>query len=378
MLRNLILHIGPMKTGSTSIQVWLHQHAVRLAKQGFYFPTSLGGPNHSRLAYLAQGHALGVEFGPQDEARLTAFSEEIDRLDESIHTLILSGEMMGQTLDQLAEVQSLRTLLAPMFDTFKIILYLRRQDDLSLSRYSTALRRGERRARPLSKAIDYDLVLSLWSRVFGRENVRPRLFVRETLVGGDVVSDFADAVGLTYEPSEEGPIDQNPSLLPQAQAFLADLARQVRDAGFEGQFNNVERHEEINRVLSSTFAGKGMRPARAEAIAFYDQVRESNERVRAEWFPERETLFSEDFDTYPVVEEREPRPRDKLEVAMAVLVSLITPRGVGGTPTSAKDREALLEIRREKRRLKQGSLGAEIGPRARRNQGRRAQRREDT
>lgn len=358
MARKAILHIGPMKTGSSSIQLWLHRRADDLAARGYHFPTSLGSRNMSRLTYMAQARAFNGELVAVDTARLDALRAEMAGLSPAVHTVIFSGEMMGQILNEPREVRALKEMLDEFFDSYLIVLYLRRQDELSLSRYSTSLRRGEKRARPFAQPFDYELVLNLWSDVFGREAIRPRIFDRDLMPSGDVVHDFAQAAGLPYDPTGEAALERNTSLLPEAQQFLAMFADAVRASGFDGQFIDIAGYDDINRFLNSKFSGPGSKPPRADAIAFHDRVRASNERVRAAWFPTRETLFNEDFSAYPeVVGRRVVRTKLVLDVAVAVLTSLTTARK---NPTLAKsqarerdkDRAPRVQIRREKRRRK--------------------------
>lgn len=353
MPRRAILHIGPMKTGSTSIQLWLHRSADMLATHGCHFPVSLGSRNMSRLTYMAQALAFNGALSSGDDARLDALRAELAGLPSAIHTVIFSGEMLGQVLNEAAEVRALKTMLDEFFDDYLVVLYLRRQDELSLSRYNTSLRRGERRARPFATPFDYELRLNLWLEAFGREAIRPRLFERGLMAGGDVVRDFAHTVGLPYQQDDGRPLDRNPSLRPEAQLFLARFAEAVRDSGFEAPFVDIAAYDEINRILNREFHGPGAKPLRVEAVAFYDQVRASNERVRAEWFPDRETLFAEDFSAYPELADRPPPAKRLLDVAMAVLTSLVTtPRSanIAGAPAREReDRAPRAQIRREKR-----------------------------
>ena len=190
MRRKAILHIGPMKTGSTSIQLWLHQRANELAEQGYHCPTSLGSRNMSRLTYMAQAQAFNGALSATDGARLDALRGELAGLPPGIHTVIFSGEMIGQILNEAAEVQALKTMLDEFFDDYLVVVYLRRQDEMSLSRYNTSLRRGEKRARPFSRPFDYELRLNLWSEVFGGGALRVRMFDREAMPGQNVVNDF--------------------------------------------------------------------------------------------------------------------------------------------------------------------------------------------
>lgn len=341
-----------MKTGSSSIQHWLNRRSAEFAEQGIIVPSAFG-PNMSRLAALAEAAAIGVEATPGDLSRLEAFEVELAALRPQDQLLVISAEMLGHQLTSREQLAFLIDLLSPFVDSFSVIVYLRRQDELSLSRYSTALRRGERRARPLSNVVNYHQVLELWASMFGRESIRPRIYDRGELIGGDVIQDFAATANLPFSGAEEKGADQNPSLLPEAQAFLADLAARVRAAGFDRSFEAIAGHNQINRLLSKRFRGKGMLPSRAEAQAFLDGAAESNEKVRSAWFPERETLFAADFSSYPLKPSAPPPPETVLNVAMEALVKLVLDEGArpaGPKTAGDKARRALDDTLRVERR----------------------------
>lgn len=326
MPRRAILHIGPMKTGSSSIQQWLNRNAAGLAAQGVVYPRAFG-PNMSRLTGIAEAESFGLALTPLDIKLLSEFKSELEQLKDSDHTLVISGEMLGQLLGRPEQLQIIRRIIDPYVDTFTVIAYLRRQDLLSLSRYSTALRRGERSARPLSTPVDFEKMLGLWAEVFGAENVLPRVYDRNEMKNGDVIADFCEAAGLPFDAFPAQVIQNNQSLSSDAQAFLADLIARLRDSGYKRTFDTVEHHAEIIRFLSARRQeGKGMLPARQDAIDFYEQMRESNEHVRARWFPHKATLFSENFDSYPETATPPPSAEAQRDLAMEVLIEVLRPR----------------------------------------------------
>ena len=243
-------------------------------------------------------------------------------------------------------------MLDEFFDEYVILLYLRRQDELSLSRYSTALKHGYKRAQPLSSALDYEKILLPWGETFGRDSIRARIFERDAMPDGDVVRDFAEALGLPAVRMGDKPLSRNSSILPEAQVFLADLAERVRQSGFTGVFMDVAGHEAMIKRIGREFNGRGAKPARADALAFFEEVRESNERIRQEWFPDRETLFSEDFSGYSEEATPEPAPELVLKVAMSVLTALVTQTETAGS--SGGDGKALAPRRniREKNEMR--------------------------
>lgn len=88
--RRIVLHVGPMKTGSSSIQEWLAESRDRLLAAGIFVPHSLGN-NHSPL----MGMVIRPDQGPS--ARLTeAFRAELDAAPPTATQIVISGELLGQ------------------------------------------------------------------------------------------------------------------------------------------------------------------------------------------------------------------------------------------------------------------------------------------
>ncbi len=315
--RRAIIHFGVAKTGTTSIQSMLEENRKPLIGMGFAYPEAPGSRTHGLLATHASGrlHAPGTREFP---ARLDA---ELRALPRDVHTVIFSNEHLSKKIATEADGRRLRALLDPYFDEYLVFAYLRRQDEMAVSGYSTMLRSGRDRGTILSlrdktrDAYDYWAKLSRWAALFGRAAVQPRLFERASFVGGDLLVDFRAACGLPDLPNASPP-QRNPSLGAAAQAFLLRYNALRGDA--PGEEQDKIPHA-MRTVLNARFSGRGMRPARAEAEAFLGHFRESNERVRAEFFPARERLFTEDFSRYPEVADRPPAEAEVLAVALAVL-----------------------------------------------------------
>lgn len=317
MTRRAILLIGTEKTGTTTLQQFFALNRDRLAERGFHYPAFCGDRNHTGLAAYALDPArmdeIRTPFGgrtpddvPAMRARIEAAARE--ELSGLSGTVIFCNEHCHSRLTSAAEVATLHRLLAPHFDDIRIAVYLRRQDQVALSLYSTLLKSGGQQVNllpgsgPGDPYYNYDKSLSLWAEVFGPDAVVPRLFDRKVLAGGSVVDDFCLAWGLgdpgSYRPTD----DFNGSITGAAQEFLRHANRYLTvQAGADPRVRGM-----LVSRLEQLFPGKGPRPARAQAWAFYAQYRPSNDMVRRRYFPDRETLFDETFDSYP----EDPDPRE--------------------------------------------------------------------
>lgn len=337
MSRRAILQIGTEKTGTTTLQHFLAANRAALAERGFVYPRFCGALNHTGLAAFALDPAkqdpIREPFGVTGEAGEAAIAAMRSRLRQAAAaeltadpagaaTAIFCNEHCHSRLKTPREVATLRAFLREFFDDAQICIYLRRQDRVALSLYSTQLKSGgvERRILPRTHPGDpyfnYDRSLAIWEDVFGAENMHVRLFDRQTLTGGSIVSDFADLWSLGDIGGFTAVADQNGAIEPIAQEFLRLVNPHLER--IDGLPIEEVRGPLVSR-LAQLAAGPGARPARAEAEAFYAPYRASNAAVCARYFPQRATLFDEDFSLYPEVADTREITLDEIAALAARL-----------------------------------------------------------
>lgn len=329
-----VLHVGTPKTGSSTIQKFLKRNRPELMKRGVLTFESLGKLNNQGVAIYARDdrHVDGghIRFGavePEERAEFRRdlelrFAEEIETLrarhggDDDDLTAVISAEHLWQ-LQAPSEFARLRELLDAHFDSYRVVVYLRRQDRKIVSSYSTQLRAYAGRVTPLTfegaKVERYDAALEHWATAFGDDSMAVRVFERERLVEGDLLADFCDAVGVPWSDAFERVGRANPSLNAEAQEFLRCFNAHVPPFLREEREVNPLRGDVV-KILDRHFEGRGAAPSRAEAEAFYAQAREANERVAARWFG-GEPLFSEDFSEYPEIARHNFLFEEAVEVA---------------------------------------------------------------
>lgn len=323
MARSAILLIGTEKTGTTTLQHFLAANRPALAERGFLYPSFCGAINHTGLAAYALGpdksDPLRAPWGP-DVPTVRARLEAAARAElAGPATVIFASEHCHSRLTTPAEVETLLSFLNGFFDDIRIAVYLRRQDQVALSLYSTRLKSGDTDRRILPRTapddpfFNYDTSLALWEDAFGHAAVTARLFDRKLLNGGSVVDDFVATWNLGPMAAFTPVPDQNESIDAQAQELLR-LANPALDALPGLPLDEVRGP--LAARLAALFPGRGARPARADVEAFYGKYRESNENVRRRFFPDRTTLFDEDFSAYPEAEDpRDPTPQDFAAIA---------------------------------------------------------------
>lgn len=312
MTRRAILQIGTEKTGTTSLQSFLAANRAKLRDRGFIYPHFCGEVNQTGLAAFAMApdrmEPLRAAYGIHTPTDVPAMRERMSaRAATELggdETAIFCNEHCHSRLTSIGEIETLRAFLARHFDEIRVCIYIRRQDQVAVSLYSTRLKSGGTDADILPRTngddpyFNYDRSLGLWESCFGRENVVVRLFDRKELVNGSVVADFLRAWDIgAPEDFEETP-DLNESVTPKAQDFLRVLNAHI--APVDGLPLDAVLGP-LSARLAQLCPGSGAKPTRAAAQDFYDMYRASNEAVRQRHFPERKTLFSEDFSSYPVV-----------------------------------------------------------------------------
>ncbi len=192
MNKQLVIHLGFPKTGTTSIQVWMTYNADLLAALGVLYPKAGRGNGASEFGHhlfpriLAESPVSALEkLWPDMDALLSethaSSAEKVIISSEDFSTRIFDGQ-----IDLLAR------RLAD-FDV-KVVCYVRRQDEFIASVWSTAVCHfGE--ASPLSECLshqwlDYAGVVNRWARFFGRGAIILRVFDEAQLMHGDAVADF--------------------------------------------------------------------------------------------------------------------------------------------------------------------------------------------
>jgi hypothetical protein len=212
-LPDIVLHIGMDKTGTTSIQSFLHQNRAELADLGLLYPRVSEPRRQFRLSFLLKSDEA-LESSPswqhhrQRFASPRAFRRSFTRRlhrevdDSGLSRVLLSDEALfdgsNQMLSRLAE------LTGGLAASVRLVVYLRRQDEHLVSRYHQTVRfRNETRRLTeraaqvdLSRTYDYHARLRDWDRVMTPRSFVVRRFERGRFAGGSLAQDFLDAAGV--------------------------------------------------------------------------------------------------------------------------------------------------------------------------------------
>lgn len=305
-----IVHIGTEKTGTTSIQKFLHLNRKKLRKAGFHFLQSAGKMNNRALpAYCISDERYddyyfrkGIDT-PQGrlEARkefLQSFEAELDSLPSHVHTVIISSEHFHSRIKTDEEMSNVYKLFSTYFDPIHIVCYLREQGETCVSYYSTTLRTGERRpfnefmqnCRPSNTYFNYNSMLEMWERYFGQDSLDVSVYERETFLNGDLIDDFC----AKFSPELVGHLSkefetENESLTLAGQALIRALNNAIPVDSSSAKAMKLKLR--LQGIVYRGMKGRGQQLRLEDQMAIRDSFAPGNESVRQKFFPQRQELF---------------------------------------------------------------------------------------
>mgnify|MGYP006274878085 CR=1 FL=1 len=321
--RSAIVHVGLEKTGSTAIQKWLDVHAEALNAAGVLMPRSIGFPNHTKLvaACLDNGatdhikaynlFASGLSEKRFRESIFSALDREISQADPQWRSLVITSELISSRLATEAEIKRLFDRISPYVDEIHVLIFLRRQDQLALSRFSSILRSGYSEfdnlfvnyspfnftSIPEGRALDDDLFFYDFEAILARFAAVPGVRLHVHAYGqSSPVEVMLRLLQLEVQPKRQGSERHNSALSAEAQFVLARLNRD-HPVHFPSGMRN-EAYRQLQRRVEREVKGLPRTIARHDARRFLQRYEAINQRVSDQYAGGR-PLFSADFDRYP-------------------------------------------------------------------------------
>ncbi|TKB45172.1 hypothetical protein [Thalassotalea mangrovi] len=292
MINTLYIHAGSHKTGSTSIQRFLRLNEDSLREDG-----------------IATPGLKGILKPTPDLNNYGLFPQAFHALARVRQPIALISRENFSWVDDINKLLELRDVLYQYAHKVKIIFYLRRQDSLAISQkqegtkwFDCSIAYGhEPTALPgelssvARRYLDFESKISMWAKVFAKDNMILRVFEPEHLVECDVVKDFCHVLGLETD-YYQFPEKANESLGRISQLFL----HQSHPAFADG---SMARHRLIRAVRDfdkRVTDEQKLLPGRQQAVEFYQQFKAANGRLNQDYqLTEREYLFNDDFSHYP-------------------------------------------------------------------------------
>ena len=183
VMRQVIIHIGTHKTGSTSLQAVLHHNRRQMKRQGIeYYEGTRSKKNHYdlNLAVMRAGVETFANFGRDEINQAELYNEVREKIGDQMrrstaHTFVFSNEDLSY-LRTKQECERLRALFTEQNVKFKILLVLRNKEDFLRSYKSQLLKDPRRSPSPHKKSglyvesdtwlLDYDDLQRAYRSVF--------------------------------------------------------------------------------------------------------------------------------------------------------------------------------------------------------------------
>jgi len=308
-----IVHIGLNKTGSTTIQGWLQINRDALRKQGIWHDSLAphGGPHLSTAAgWAIYAHSQRPNYVPggwqAQSYRIGSRAELQDRLDQFLTrveatfppadegTYVTSSEHIGAGIKNVPEMEKLHSWFAARFDEVRYVVYIREQTDWVASAYVQAVRSGM--TDSLDAYIerfglnDYHTLVQKWCGVAGAGNVDVRLFDKAAFAGGDLIDDFASAIGADASQTRRPPRLNDSMPLYQLNLLLWTSRLFGKAIEKLGLIRAQRRFYSRNMpfLFGST---RRLRLSPDQAARVRAMNAEGNEALRALVFPAEDSLF---------------------------------------------------------------------------------------
>ena len=268
-MKDLLVHIGCAKGGSSAIQTGLRVNHRELASRGVAVP----GVDLRPHSEMTGSHGAFFE-ARLEERRATPIPELGDLLEQvaaaaNASTVVVSAE-------NLSNPNGFEEVFANLTDRFRvrILLYVRRQDDLLESSWQQwDIKLGGSllawTVRNIGVRGNWCRVIEPWARTFGEERIVARVYDRKLLAGGDVFPDFCDVLGLDTEglelPGERNPglnamlsrmIEGNPHLFdgPHDQSFYRSVRELAHDLVLKDAEGPALFSDEEAQAIMSVYA----------------------------------------------------------------------------------------------------------------------------
>ncbi|MCR8711862.1 hypothetical protein [Campylobacter sp. W0066.1] len=340
------LHIGTMKTGSTSIQTFFNKNYLLLIKKNVLFPIKCTFAGHHYFLVYQSGefcqeqgakkffmHTGKYRLISKDEiyeyVRKCNLNYKAELLSSKCSNVVFSDECISKDLLDKKEIINLKKILNDAgFTKIIILVYLREQTDFISSWYSQDIKHGATEnyyfnnfntEHIIFKMSNYKYLLENYTEVFGKENIIVKIFDKNEFYKGDLLKDFIYNIGLEWDDDFIIPEKENESLDLLGMELLKALNRII--PRFLNDYTLDPSRIEIQSLIQDLFKnntdeGLKFRPSKATLRLYEKLFEESNEWVRKEFFPCKERLFpKKDLSNYKEnyeLKEMKPEYWDKI------------------------------------------------------------------
>ena len=279
-MRQLWIHIGTPKTGSTALQRYSWQRNKYLNSKGVSFLVRRTRASYNDMGIALRGHNVedAAKIGEEIKARIAG--SDADKL--VISSEMLTGGDPGILRDAIAMEET--------FDT-KIIAYFRRQDRYFEGNYKQKMKTGKVApgfdnylAKFGTNAGQYGRIIKIWENAFPEAEFVFRRFEPARFPKGDVIRDFLGLLGLDIDADDKLPSEETANPTPDIDMLdLMQIVVRMPELDARRVFRTMPVAD------LPRFKGRAMSNAQARNLLF--QFEAENEALRQRFFPDDDVLF---------------------------------------------------------------------------------------
>lgn len=285
------MHIGTEKTGTTYLQRFLARNQRKLAESGYQYPQFLEQRNHTKLAapFIPRMQDLHKNLGLHDRAEIDALKDHLGALfarNATHGTWLFSSEHLSSRLREPAEVAAFADWMREYFEDVRFLVYLRRQDFLASSAYSTYIKSGGTAAWGMDRLtggtyFDHLQLVSRWTAAAGADHVQVRPYLEEFKGGDALLDDFMCALGLTPGPDWIVP---QPGFNVRLSAEGTEVLRQLNRIypAFDAHGRPNMRRRRMSRIVATECPGPSWRLTPDTGREVLDHFAPGNAKLIAE------------------------------------------------------------------------------------------------
>lgn len=312
-MTTVYISIGTPKTGTTALQSFMRENDKLMEKQGYCYPKlDLDIPSlyRNRNAQFLVYRSKDKGEAHQKEVRRKAF-EQLGRYAEKFDNIVISDELIWYRCNEIENFwENTIDEFEKIHCKIKVIVYLRRQDQVIQSLWNQNVKMFMRRTKSFKECIDgnafnyfpldYYKQLKEIEKHIGRENLIVRPYERGQFEGEEnsIFSDFFKAVGLklTNEFTKDC-VAKNVGLngnyieikriingIPQYRELDDFMSRPILNASIyadeiygtvktsmfthEEQIEYMQQFEESNKKVAKEYLG------REDSVMYYESIKE--------------------------------------------------------------------------------------------------------
>ena len=290
------LHIGLEKTGTSSVQEFLSSNRHQLSRMGYFVPTCFRSSNHYELAILglkSNSESNLLKWADLKNSELEEFSKSIlESLRSDLnpeHKCLVSSEFLTSQVDGQIGPMMVVDKLKSEFECIEATLFVRRPEQLLVSRYTTAILAGRTNKfsidnvakQQMARQLLFENVTESWQNALDFSKLSIRAFPEKN-TGISVIERYLDSIGVNIQEVSFDNLNlvSNTRLSKKALELIRKFNQEHE------KFTLIERNQFIAQVrsLTSKLPEMSVSPIEFERLSksFHETVVAYSEKLNEE------------------------------------------------------------------------------------------------